>query len=81
MRLRAIGADYSGGRFMRESPHGPVVADEKDWNTVSRLISIRHGQQKSSHVLQDRLREGRGRIEFVGLSHQYLQLTSLVGVS
>jgi hypothetical protein len=34
-----------------------------------------------SHVLQDRLREGRGRIEFVELPHQYLQLTSLVGVS
>ena len=34
-----------------------------------------------SPVLQDRLREGRGRIEFVELPHQYLQLTSLVGVS
>jgi hypothetical protein len=34
-----------------------------------------------SRVLEDRLREGRGRVEFVELSHQYLQLTSLVGVS
>jgi len=34
-----------------------------------------------SHILRDRLREGRARIEFVELSHQYLQLTSLVGVA
>jgi hypothetical protein len=34
-----------------------------------------------SRVLEDRLREGRGRVEFVELSRQYLQLTSLVGVS
>jgi hypothetical protein len=34
-----------------------------------------------SPVLRDQLREGRGRIEFVELSHQYLQLSSLVGVA
>jgi hypothetical protein len=34
-----------------------------------------------SPVLRDQLREGRGRIEFVELSHQYLQLTPLVGVA
>jgi hypothetical protein len=34
-----------------------------------------------SHTLRDRLEIGRGRIEFVALSHQYLQLASLVGVA
>lgn len=34
-----------------------------------------------SHILRDQLHEGRGRIEFVELSHQYLQLSSLVGVA
>ncbi len=34
-----------------------------------------------SHTLQDALARGNGRIEFVELSHQYLQLTSLVGVA
>jgi hypothetical protein len=32
-----------------------------------------------SHTLKDRLEWGHGRIEFVDLPHQYLQLTSLVG--
>jgi hypothetical protein len=32
-----------------------------------------------SHTLKDRLEWGDGRIEFVDLPHQYLQLTSLVG--
>ena len=34
-----------------------------------------------SHILRDALARGNGRIEFVELSHQYLQLTSLVGVA
>lgn len=34
-----------------------------------------------SAVLRDQLRDGRARIEFVELPHQYLQLTSLVGVA
>ncbi len=34
-----------------------------------------------SPVLRDRLQEGFARIEFVELSHQYLQLSSLVGVA
>ena len=34
-----------------------------------------------SHTLRDALTRGDGRIEFVELSHQYLQLTSLVGVA
>jgi len=34
-----------------------------------------------SHTLRDHLESGRGRIEFVDLSHQYLQLTPLVGVA
>jgi hypothetical protein len=34
-----------------------------------------------SHSLRDALARGNGRIEFVELSHQYLQLTSLVGVA
>lgn len=34
-----------------------------------------------SHVLRDQLQTGRGRIEFVVLTRQYLQLTPLVGVA
>jgi hypothetical protein len=34
-----------------------------------------------SHILRDALARGNGRIEFVELSRQYLQLTSLVGVA
>jgi hypothetical protein len=34
-----------------------------------------------SHILRDALTRGNGRIEFVELSRQYLQLTSLVGVA
>ena len=34
-----------------------------------------------SRILRDQLHEGRGRIEFVELSHQYLQLSSLVGIA
>ncbi|HUE87987.1 MAG TPA: hypothetical protein VMO26_18085 [Vicinamibacterales bacterium] len=34
-----------------------------------------------SHILRDHIHMGRGRIEFAELSHQYLQLTSLVGVA
>jgi hypothetical protein len=34
-----------------------------------------------SHVLRDALARGYGRLECVELSHQYLQLTSLVGVA
>ena len=35
----------------------------------------------SSYVLRDQLARGDGRVEFMELPHQYLRLTSLVGVS
>jgi hypothetical protein len=34
-----------------------------------------------SHILEEQLARGEGRIEFMELPHQYLRLTSLVGVS
>jgi hypothetical protein len=34
-----------------------------------------------STTLRDQIEQGRGRVEFVDLSHQYLQLTPLVGVA
>jgi len=45
----------------------------------------RHGmsalQSAQSATLCDRLQRGEGRVEFTELSHQYLQLTPLVGVA
>ena len=34
-----------------------------------------------SHTLRDHLQTGRGRLEFVSLNRQYLQLSQLVGVA
>jgi len=34
-----------------------------------------------SHTLRDHLQTGRGRLEFVTLNRQYLQLSQLVGVA
>jgi hypothetical protein len=34
-----------------------------------------------SHILPDQLARGEGRVELVELPHQYLRLTSLVGVA
>lgn len=34
-----------------------------------------------SHILRDQMAEGRGRLEFMELPHQYLRLASLVGVA
>ena len=35
----------------------------------------------TSHVLRDALERQEGRVEFVHLSHQYMHLSSLVGVA
>jgi hypothetical protein len=32
-----------------------------------------------THTLRERMQRGEGRVEFVQLAHQYLQLTPLVG--
>ena len=34
-----------------------------------------------SHILRDALARGEGRVEIVELTHQYLQLSSLLGVA
>ena len=34
-----------------------------------------------THMVMNRLRYGEARVEFVELPHQYLHLTSLVGVA
>jgi hypothetical protein len=71
-------------------PRGLDLATAREKYSAARYQALHRAWQREglkvllmarSPVLQDRLREGRGRIEFVELPHQYLQLSSLVGVS
>jgi hypothetical protein len=74
----------------------PAVADEDRFRRARAAFSApryrvlyrawqKHGDSvvwaTTSHVLRDALERKEGRVEFVQLSHQYMHLSSLVGVA
>jgi hypothetical protein len=79
------------GRTKEPSPYGDLtVATAAQKYGAARFRAIgkmweREGESAiwtaQSHTVKNQLERGEGRIEFVELPHQYLHLTSLVGVA